>query len=305
MDSRYVVQNILPVGEVSILAGASGVGKSTLAMQMLAAIVNGETSFLGHEITYPQRIAYIAADRSWVSYTELAARVGLDISKMQTRSIVDDERIDVMQLEHNPMDLLHGLIDAFDSPTLVVVDPAVIFLGVDPNRYQQVAPRLIRWGRWCRHGRYTMLAMHHATKARSDYSFMRPQDRISGSSALLGFTSSQLFLSGADELNKPYAEFIAVNHNAPPEAIKLARTESGLFAPWQPEDTKGTLATLVMSTLSKNDKPLTKDALSAATKIDPKTLDDVLDSLVGGELIIPKPKGSFQLWPRTAAAITH
>ena len=302
MDTRYVVQNLLPAREVSILAGASGVGKSTFLMQMVAAIVNGETAFMGHDISHPQRVAYIAADRTFDSYTELAARVGLDLRRLQTRSLVDDDTIDVTRLERDPMELLMSMIASFRSPTLVIIDPMVIFLGVDPNRYQQVAPRLIRMGRWCRANNYTIMATHHATKARSDYSFMRPQDRISGSSALLGFTSSQLFLSGPDEIKKPYAEFIAVNHNAPPEVIKLARNDRGLFAPWRAESVNEALTPLILSAVAKKGAPMSKKEIEAATRIDPNTLGGLLDALVDAEVLSGKGKTGYVI--PVAAAVS-
>lgn len=289
-----LIRGILPAHEVSILSGASGAGKTTLIMQLVAAIVRGETTFFGHEIRQPIRVAYIAADRTWDSYRELANRIGLDLTRLQARSIVDDTTIDVVRLERDPMDLLHMMISSFDSPTLVVVDPMVLFLGVDPNRYHQVAPRLIRMGRWCRQNRFTMLATHHATKARTDYSFKRPQDRISGSSALLGFTSSQLFLSSPEEIGKPYSEFTAVNHNAPPEAIRLERDERGLFVPHTDDGINQHLASSVLGALSK--APLAKKAqLMSMTRIDRSTLDAILDHFVGEGTLSVSSRGEYRL----------
>lgn len=291
---RYIIDGILPKREVSILSGASGAGKTTLIVQLLAAIVAGEDSWFGHHINHPVRIAYVAADRTWESYAELAERAALDTSRLQVRSLVDDESIDVTRLERDSMQLLHGLIGSFDSPDLIVVDPMVVFLGVDPNKYNSVAPRLIQMGRWCKAGGYTILATHHATKARTDYSFKRPQDRISGSSALLGFTSSQLFLSAADEIGKPYSEFAAVNHNAPPEAIKLMRDERGMFAKFEDLTVSKPLAEAVVATLSAT-RSTPRAALQAATRIDPATLDHILDWLTAEAVIRQGPKGEWRL----------
>lgn len=293
--ARYVVEGLLPSREVSILAGASGVGKSTLIFQLVAAISNGEDDFLGHRIAYPQTVGYLAADRTWDSYTELASRVGLDLSRIQTCSLVDDESIDVMRLERDPMDLLLSLLGRFRGATLIIVDPMVLFLGVDPNRYHEVAPRLIRMGRWCRRNSFTILATHHATKARTDYSFLRPQDRVSGSSALLGFTSSQLFLAGADEIRKPYSEFVAVNHNAPPESIKLSRGPNGIFQRWEPQDVNGALAATVLTAVAKG--ATTKTQLQTQTRIDPATLEGLLEAMVQAELLIAAGKGTVKLAP--------
>lgn len=298
---RYIVRGILPRDEVSILSGASGAGKSTLIAQLLAAIVNGEDTFMGHQIKHPVRIGYIAADRTWDSYAELAERAMLDTKQLQIRSLVDDEGIDVTMLEWQSMKLLKSLIDSFDSPDLIIVDPMVVFLGVDPNKYNAVAPRLIQMGRWCKQGGFTILATHHATKARSDYSFKRPQDRISGSSALLGFTSSQLFLSAADEIGKPYSEFTAVNHNDPPESIRLGRNESGLFVAYNERDVSAAMAAQVLGAIQNTSAP-TRARLQTETKIEVEMLDDTLDYLVACGRVKPNAKGEFHSIVRKASA---
>lgn len=292
---RYIVRGILPRGEVSILSGASGAGKSTIIVQLLAAIQNGEDAFFNHRINHPVRVAYLAADRTWDSYAELAARAGLDPRQIQVRSVVDDLTINVDRLEHDSMRLLYDLVSAFERPDLVVVDPMVVFLGVDPNKYNAVAPRLIKLGRWCKQHGFTILATHHATKARTDYSFKRPQDRISGSSALLGFTSSQLFLSAADEIGKPYSEFTAVNHNDPPETIRLARDTNGLFVPF--EDTaisKPLVGVIMQAVTNSTGASASRSKLQVDTRIDPQTLDHVLDYLVASNMLRANAKGEFR-----------
>src|SRR3990170_2740164 len=74
-----IIDTILPAREVSILAGASGAGKTTLVMQMLKSLQRNESVF-GHVAQHHQRIGYIAADRNWKAYARLAATVGLDLS---------------------------------------------------------------------------------------------------------------------------------------------------------------------------------------------------------------------------------
>ena len=291
---RYIVRGILPRGEVSILSGASGAGKSTIIAQLLAAIQAGEDTFFGHRINHPIRVGYIAADRTWESYEELAARARLDLSHIQIRSLVDDTSIDVDRLERDSMRLLYDLISSFDSPDLIVVDPMVVFLGVDPNKYNAVAPRLIKMGRWCKQDGFTILATHHATKARTDYSFKRPQDRISGSSALLGFTSSQLFLSAPDEIGKPYAEFTAVNHNDPPENIRLERGENGLFVPYNEKQVNATLVSLVEQAIETGGN-VSRTWVQTNTAIETVTLDNALDYLVACNRVKVNAKGEFRL----------
>ena len=219
-----LIDKVLPAQEISILAGASGAGKTTLIMQILALLQRGEDVY-GHKAQRGLRIAYIAADRTFRSYQELAEATGVDLERVEVRALVNDPATDMT------LDTLFNIISTFEKPLgLVVVDPLPIFLGCDLNKYHQVAARLMRLNTWCRTNEFTMLGTHHATKPRTDFSFQQPQDRISGSSALLGFTSTQLFLADPSETGESYHQWFIVSHNAPQEEILLLRDPStGMF----------------------------------------------------------------------------
>ena len=290
----YLVDGLLPEHEISILSGASGAGKSTFAAQLLAAIDAGEAAFFGQAISYPIRIGLVVADRSQRSYHELAVRVGLDTTRIQMRSLVDDRTINLGRLEGDSLSLLFDIIHSFDAPHLVVVDPFVTFLGVDTNAYAKVAPRLIKVNRFCMDAHITLLGTHHATKARTDYTFKRPQDRVSGTSALLGFTSTQLFLAAPDELGKPWAEFVCVPHNRPPRTIRLGRDTVGRFINWTDDLASGALADVVVKLLAKSGA-VDKAKLRVDSRIDPATLDTLLDHMVAADVIRLGTKGEFRL----------
>lgn len=295
---RSLIDGILPAREVSIISGASGVGKTTFLFQLVSAIQAGEDTFMGHKINHPIRVGYIAADRTWESYETLAARCRVDLTTLDHKSLVDDEKIDVTRLERDSMELLRQMMKSLDKPDLVIVDPMVIFLGVDPNSYQRVAPRLIQLSRMCRSMNLTILATHHATKARSDYSFLRPQDRISGSSALLGFSSSQMFIAGPEELKKPYSEFYCVNHNAPPVTIQLKRDGGGLFVPMNKAEAEGVNPAFISLVLAAAEKAgehqATKEWLGTATKIDPGSLDLVIAHLCQAGVLKQMQAGEYR-----------
>ena len=293
---NYVIDGMLPQHETSILAGASGAGKSTLVAQALATIVNGEDAFFNRRISYPVRIGLIAADRSWRSYLELAARVGMNVAAIQAISIVDDRSVNVNRLESDSMGLLFELIQRFEAPDLVVVDPFVTFLGVDANNYSKVAPRLIRVNRFCNDHHVTLLGTHHATKARSDYTFKRAQDRVSGSSALLGFTSTQLFLAAPEEIGKPWAEFVIVPHNRPAETIRLGRDDAGRFIRYGDDAVGSALGDAILQFLARG--PSSREAVQAATRIDRATLEDLVDQLVGAQAVEVGKGGTLMLGAR-------
>lgn len=231
-----IIHDMIPQQEVSILAGASGVGKTTLIMQVLRAIQSREPSAFGLRVTADTpHICYIAADRTWASYVRTAEVAGLDLSRMTVRALIDDDSIDLSRFETHPLSILEHLITEIASgrsdPILCVVDPLIVFLGVDTNRYHLNAARLMRLNRFCRQTGVTILGTHHAAKARTDVSYKRAQDRISGTAALLGFTSTQLFMESPEESGDPdgYTRWHIISHHAPARLINLWRNESGQF----------------------------------------------------------------------------
>src|SRR5690348_3446380 len=99
--SYDLIQDILPAKEVSILAGASGAGKTTLLMQTIAAIQRGGEVF-GHAVHPDVKVGYIAADRTWAAYMRLAQQVGVDISQLVIKALIDDDSLDISHIEKSP-----------------------------------------------------------------------------------------------------------------------------------------------------------------------------------------------------------
>ena len=291
-----IISSILPDKEVSILAGASGAGKTTLIMQALAAMQQGKEVF-GHECQPGLRLGYIAADRSWRSYQRTAELSSLDLGSIKVRALIDDPAIDLANFEKSPLDELERLIASMLPLDLVAVDPLVVFLGVDTNKYHLSAARLIRLNKACLANNITILGTHHATKARSDYSFKRPQDRISGTSALLGFTSSQLFLAAPEETSREdgFYEFHVISHHAAPKVILLSR-EGGRFRHEGTEETSyvSTSPTNQLMNLLKNG-PLKREDILSSVSGSRATIDRLLASALAAKVIERGQYGHYGL----------
>lgn len=231
-----VVEHILPAGEVSILAGSSGAGKSTLVMQLLKAFENGEETWLGKRLNFDARWGYLANDHAWKLYLDTAQRIRLNLDAIPHISLMDDETIDLEKFRTAPLVLLEDLLTKLvvrEGCNVIVCDTLVSWFGGDIRNYNLPAYCLLRLGRWCRKHHATILGMHHATKARTDYTFKRAQDRISGSMSLLGFSSTQLCLLPPEETGDATAQFHVIAHNAPPLMIPLSRRD-GAFVPFIP-----------------------------------------------------------------------
>lgn len=299
-----IIDGILPSTEVSILAGASGAGKTTLLMQVLKMLQDGKEVF-GHKAVKGQKVGYIAADRTWRAYIRLAEVVGIDLTKMHIKALIDDQDIDIDLMERSPQGLLYMLLKdlANKGCTLICVDPLVSLIGGDPNKYNMMAPRLIRLNRFCQSAGVTILGTHHAGKARTDFGFRRAQDRISGSSALLGFTSTHLFLEAAEESQKEYCEWHIVSHHAKAEAIKLKRTDPhGLFAQYTEVDELhnksekiADSAIKLMDFMPEDGTPMKrKDIVAALAEVaSSATVDRMLAYLVSVGLLVQYPNGYY------------
>lgn len=225
-----VIESVLPSHECSILAGASGAGKTTLLLEIVKLLQQNKPVF-GFPATRGIKIGFIAADRTWEAYKKTAQLVGVDVDQLYVRAIIDDDDINIKELESNPSATLYNLMNdtVHHGCDLIIVDPLAVLLGCDLNKYHVVAAKLIQLNRYCRTNRVTLLGTHHATKARTESGFKRPQDRINGSGALLGFTSTQLFMSSPDENNTEYTQWHIVSHHAPPMTLHFTRNSKGTF----------------------------------------------------------------------------
>lgn len=302
-----IIQDILPRGEVSIVAGASGAGKSTLVMQFLAAFQRKESHFLGYAFAKEINWGWLANDHAWKMYEGTAARCGLDFDKIPHVSLMDDDTLDLELFKVNPLRMLEDCLDKLvdQDCNAIVADTLVSWFGGDIRNYNIPAYALLRLGRYCRRRNVTLLGTHHATKARTDYGFKRPQDRISGSAALLGFSSTQLFLLPPDESGNPCYEFHIIAHNAPARMIALTRlgeAEGGVFVPFEGER-EGKMnaleATIIELMTAAGDMSVTRNYLLAklkaeGTDLSPSTLDRHLKTLVREGLITRARHGEYR-----------
>lgn len=220
----------IPFQQVSILAGASGAGKSTLLTQEVAAWAKGEP-FTGI-INWPpniERIAYLVADRTKDEIEGRFTDLGVGSERIELYGIQDDLTFN-LNLLNEPDKALRGAVGRFSKPfQMLVIDPIAIFIDENTNDFRKVAISLLKMGRFAIERGITILATHHATKQRTDFSFKRPQDRISGSGAFQGFSGTQMVLIEGMEDGAAYDTLWVKSHTLPPMSSQLTRGEKGLF----------------------------------------------------------------------------
>jgi hypothetical protein len=225
---------------VNLLAGASGVGKTCLVTWLLQRLRENRTAehgVFGHPVTAPPKIVYISADRGWAGALDWFTRAGWpDIPHY---AFAEDPSFNLRLLRRKSelINLLATCIDKFgDLPrgSLVCIDTVGIFLGGNLNDYFSVAIALLELRRLCVERGITVIGLCHAGKQKSDpkEQYNRPQDRILGSAALLGYADTQMYLAPPSETGGMYYEFSWNPHLAPEQTFRMTRADNGLFIPY-------------------------------------------------------------------------
>lgn len=300
LDSRgtHLIAGLLPRQQVSILAGASGAGKSTLIFQMVARLQHNEPVF-GNDIVPDLKIAYIRGDRSWeMEGRHMAEKAGVDLDHFPVWSLTDDLTTPETKFEHHPMELLDEQLGKMLPADLIIIDTLPSFFGCDTNAYHATAARLIRVGRWCKKYGITILGTHHSSKARTDFTFKRPQDRILGSAALLGFSSNHLYLMEPEEGGSAVFQLHVLDHLMGSQVHSFQRLpegdpKGGLFVPWTPEMT--ILQTQQVLNALPDQQSVTKTFLvEAIPALQPVAIDAALRELLKTGAVVAAGHGRLK-----------
>src|SRR5262245_9379595 len=232
--------DIIPFGGISLLAGAPNVGKTAL-LAWIARCFRDRALLFGHQPNALPAIGIINADRGWAKGAGgWFRRVGF--ADIRVYSMSDDRFFDRKRLRRrfDRSSLLIEFIDKLQLPpgSLVLVDPIGMFLGGNLNDYDTcaVACHEIRFALEQRG--LTLLGTAHSSKIKADKRerYLRLQDQILGSTAIFGFTDTQMYLASPEETGEPYYTFVWHPHMAKVELHMLSRDEQGLFVPYDGAD---------------------------------------------------------------------
>ncbi len=191
----------------------------------------------GHAINTPPAIGYFTADRSWEGNAHWFTASGVET--MRAHSLIDDETIKLpnQRMKHLRVDFFKECIGRMKLPpgSLLIVDPIALFLGGNLLDYDSVAFACVEIQRWLRRPEqnYCVLGICHTAKQRADKNdrYLRLQDRINGSMAQQGYSSTQMVLAGPDETGDKENRytFLWNPHTAPAEVFQFVKGPEGLF----------------------------------------------------------------------------
>jgi hypothetical protein len=231
---------LIPAYGISLLAGAPNVGKTALLASLARAFRDG-TPFFGHQPTTVPAIGFVNADRGWKRGAgEWFGRVGYP--EIRFYSMTDDRSFDPRSLRKKWERTLRlaEFVDRLKLPpkSLLFVDPVGFFLGGNLLDYDGCAVACLEIRSMLRDRELSLMGAAHTSKLKADKRerYVRLQDQILGSTAVLGFSDSVFVLAAPEETGRSYYTFLLHSHVAAPEFVMLERDEQGLFVPYSGAD---------------------------------------------------------------------
>lgn len=241
------IPNIIPFRTLTIFAGAPAVGKTTMLVEWIQRWLAGRT-ICGHSTNLPQHFYYVCADRGLQSdkfyhmlgdefrdrctfYSVVSRDSGLDPDSFHNQNHGKD-LIKHVFAELNPQPGAHLIIDPL----------APLFITGSQNNTRNVAASLIGLSRYIQDYQVNITGTWHFAKQKTDKAdrYMRPQDRISGSGAVSGFSDTQIYLVDPEPAAKPPIDYHLLGWNpryAKPEEFRFTREE--WFVPYVGMDQVG------------------------------------------------------------------
>jgi hypothetical protein len=313
---RDPLLGIFNCGFLSLLSGASGIGKTALVAGLAVRFRDGLSVF-GHTPNVPPAIAYITADRPWADAGLWFEAVGFP--EIRQYSILDDSGFAMALLRRGAAGevALRTCLTALALPpgSLVFVDPMTLFLGGNLLDYHVVATTCIQIHRQLMDSHHCLVGLFHTSKQREDKKsrYLRAQDRITGSGALLGFTATQMNLMAPDEADRTDDVYqLLINpHHRRQETIELTKDpETGLFLfpdaaptqvttqlPTQPRTLSAPLMAMYRQFPEYPTLVYTAQFLQMYQDVNPKTVHERLNKLLATGLIERVARGAWRKVP--------
>jgi len=224
----YIVEVILPSGEVHLLGGPSGAGKTRWLLHNLLLWEQGEP-FLGHR-SHPVPWVYVAADRSIASVRDTLTGMG-----------IDPKRIEIIKAWDQGMSI-NAILDAItlSKAKLVVWESFGSFID-PPGQGKQVKEFLARISKFCRQLGITIIGIVESPKMKPYERYENPRQRISGAASWAHFSETVMLVesdpgSGEDPEATRYRTLYICPRNAPMMRFDLAFDDNGRLLPLEAED---------------------------------------------------------------------
>lgn len=228
-----LVSGVVQCGEVCLIGGSRGVGKTALDTWIRQLVSRGEP-FLGHHTIAPPWWGLVILDRS--TKDRRAWCESAEIEMPPAYCLMDDETVDPLSFvsltKSGAFKYLDKWIDGLNPPpgAYLSIDPGNLFSGDDKFSYYTALGCGLALSRIAKTRQIGIIAYMHGGKQKAQDSYLRLTDRIIGSTGFLGSVGTVCYLASREETNDNNLQWFSIeSHHAEPELWKLRRTPSGLF----------------------------------------------------------------------------
>lgn len=231
---------LLPGGGLTMFSGATGIGKTAFVAALVKAVLEGKGNFLGAPV-FPtaKRVGIIITDRNWQESRYWYDKATVEENpRFAAYCLQDDYGIQWRRFTkpENHVTLLCEYLDKLELPphSFVVIDPVSPFLGSNLSDYTKTFAAVSPINQVLAKRQLTAVGLHHVMKMKQDKAtrYVRPQDRILGSTAIASFTNTQIYIVGPEETEKPYYIVGFIPHNSKGKEFKFDRDSEGRFIPY-------------------------------------------------------------------------
>ena len=229
-EAEWLVDELIPKGQITTLASDGGVGKTTTWISLVAAISAGQNCFLdpeGYE-REPQRVAFLTTEDSVRKKLKRRLReAGADMTNIITPDFANDTSGMLRKLKFGSAEMERFI--RYYQPSLCVFDPLQGFVPPEINMGSRNAMRdcmapLITLGE---ETGTTFLVVCHTNKRKGAYG----RDRIADSADLWDVSRSVLMMGYTDQKGIRYLSHEKSNYSDLQETRLFSIDGNGIICP--------------------------------------------------------------------------
>lgn len=160
-ETDWLVEDFLVQGEVNVLAGDSGVGKSFISQALAKAVASGDERFLGRTIHRHGVVVYVDEENAEVLVRQRLAALGLEAEHREHLEYISNAGVN---LWNDAALLLEDVMDV--EPVLIVLDSqSAVSLGAEENSNDDMTALYVRaFKPLARMTGATVVILHHTPK---------------------------------------------------------------------------------------------------------------------------------------------